>query len=55
MRHIEVRDLWLQQQVRDGRVRVVKVGGEANPADIGTKFQSFAELKRKFEELCKSY
>ena len=27
MRHIEVRNLWLQQEVAEGKVKVVKVRG----------------------------
>ena len=38
MRHIEVRDLWLQEEVRKGAVKVDKVRGEENPADLMTKF-----------------
>ena len=37
MRHIEVRDLWLQEQVRSGKVKVEKVLGTENAADILTK------------------
>ena len=32
MRHLEVRDLWLQQEVAKGAEEVVKVRGEGNPA-----------------------
>ena len=38
MRHIEVRDLWLQEEVRNGKVKVVKVTGTENPAELMTKF-----------------
>ena len=37
MRHIEVRDLWLQQEVAKGLVEVRKIPGETNPADLMTK------------------
>ena len=37
MRHIEVRDLWLQEEVRNGKVKVEKVKGTENPADLMTK------------------
>ena len=37
MRHMEVKFLWLQQAVRDGRVTLKKVPGQQNPADILTK------------------
>ena len=38
MRHIEVRDLWLQAEVAAGKVKVIKVKGDENPADLMTKF-----------------
>ena len=34
MRHLEIRDLWLQNEVADGRLEVLKVKGEENPADF---------------------
>ena len=37
LRHIEVQDLWLQQEVKKGRVRLRKVAGWKNTADLGTK------------------
>lgn len=37
MRHLEIRDLWLQKEVREGRVVVYKELGEENPADLMTK------------------
>ena len=37
VRHIDVRDLWLQDEVRGKKVEVAKVRGEDNTADIGTK------------------
>ena len=38
MRHIEIRDLWLQKEVLKGLVEVVKTPGESNPADLMTKY-----------------
>ena len=37
MRHLEIRDLWLQKEIREGRVVVHKVLGTENPADLMTK------------------
>ena len=37
LRHMEVKFLWLQQAVRDGRIAVRKVPGQRNPADVLTK------------------
>ena len=37
MRHLEIRDLWLQKEVADGRLEVIKLPGTSNPADLMTK------------------
>ena len=49
MRHIEVRGLWLQQEVLKGVVKVVKIPGEENPADLMTKFLSTQEVAKRLE------
>ena len=36
-KHIEVRRFFVQQLFRDRKLRLEKVGGEVNPADLGTK------------------
>ena len=36
-RHIDVQYLWIQKDIYDGRLAVVKVGTDANPADLLTK------------------
>ena len=46
VRHIEVCQLWLQEKVRSGEVRVVKVGTDENVADSLTKYVS-SEILRK--------
>jgi hypothetical protein len=38
MRHLEVRHLWLQEEVSSHRVQLRRVAGEANPADLMTKY-----------------
>ena len=38
MKHLEIRDLWLQREVGLGKVIVNKVAGPRNPADLMTKF-----------------
>ena len=37
VRHVAVHLLWLQQQVRSGRIVIRGVAGSANPADVYTK------------------
>ena len=51
MRHIEVKNLWLQEAVCRGRNRIVKVSGEENPADIFTKYQGAKELQERCDHL----
>ena len=51
MRHLEIRDLWLQKQVRNGILLFRKRAGGKNPADLMTKALPLADLKRKLEEI----
>ena len=44
MRHLEIRDLWLQKEVADGKLEVSKVAGDKNPADLMTKILSVKEI-----------
>ena len=45
IRHIEVKWLWLQKAVADGRFRLVKLVGTENPADVLTKYKTLAEAR----------
>lgn len=47
LRHVEVEELWLQQEVNRGKVIVKKVPGKDNTADIGTKAVN-KEAARKY-------
>ena len=38
MRHLEVQLSWIQDRVRHGDFKVIKVPGSTNPADLFTKF-----------------
>ena len=51
MRHVEVKDLWLQEAVKAKRVRVYKVGTKDNTADMGTKPLQKDELRKHLEAL----
>ena len=44
MRHVEIRDLWLQKEVAEGNRVVEKIPGLANPADLMTKVLSLKEV-----------
>ena len=43
MRHLDVRYLWLQDLVKTGVIRIRKVWGKQNPADVLTKPLSYRE------------
>ena len=45
VRHLEVSQLWLQQKVANGEIRVIKVPGGENRADALTKHVSREVLK----------
>ena len=49
MRHLEIRDLWLQKEVSDGKVRVFKTLGSENPADLMTKILSNRDIVGRLE------
>ena len=46
IRHMEVKELWLQEAVCRGRVKLKKIEGEKNPADLFTKYLSSVEIGR---------
>ena len=46
LRHVRVQYLWLQDTVRNGALRVKKVKGDENPADLMTKHVSAELIKR---------
>ena len=47
MRHLEIRDLWLQKEVAEGRLEVHKVAGEENPADLMTKILGLRDIQAR--------
>ena len=49
MKHLEIRDLWLQREVALGRVVVNKVDGLKNPADLMTKYLRKDEIESRLE------
>ena len=50
-RHIDLTELWLQESVEVGKVRLRKVYGPKNPADLLTKYMDMTNLIR----LCRSF
>ena len=49
MRHLEIRDLWLQKEVSEGRAEVSKVLGAENPADLMTKVLAMGEIRERLK------
>ena len=45
MRHLEVKELWLQEAVCRGRLHLCKVKGDENPADLFTKYLGQREVE----------
>ena len=45
IRHLEVRTLWLQDQVDRGLIEVAKIAGQTNPADVCTKYLEGRKLQ----------
>ena len=46
IRHIATPTLWLQKAVSEGKVKVGKVAGSENPADLGTKYVSRKDIEK---------
>ena len=51
MRHIEVKELWLQEAVCHGRIKLQKIAGPENPADLFTKYLTTAEIDKHLKFL----
>ena len=49
MRHLDIKELWLQGEVRDGHIEVKHVPGETNPADLLTKQLPQKKLNQMME------
>ena len=43
-RHVEVRRLWLQEAVEQRSLRIARVSGVENPADVLTKLKNFEDM-----------
>ena len=51
MRHLEIKDLWLQKEVGEKRVKVWKIPGDKNPADLMTKNLKIEEIRSRLLRL----
>ena len=55
MKHIELRELALQDWVKAGRVNYAKVASEDNPADFLTKWIPAPKLEQSLRYACNSH
>ena len=51
VRHIEVCQLWVQQEVHKNNIKIVKVKGDNNLADILTKYISNQLLQKHIDSM----
>ena len=51
MRHLEIRDLWLQRESHEGRLVVSKLQGNDNPADLMTKVLGLNDIVSRLRGL----
>ncbi len=49
VRHVEARELWVQDRVAEGEVSAVKVKGEKNVADTLTKHADWQQMEQYME------
>ena len=51
VRHLEIRDLWLQRESHEGRLVVSKLQGNENPADLMTKVLGLNDIVSRLRGL----
>ena len=51
MRHIEAKDLWLQETVCGGKTRLLKTDGVKNPSYIFTKYLTHEDIVKHLRRL----
>ena len=47
MRHMDVKNLWLQEAVCRNRLKIERVNGKENPADLFTKYLNYQEAEEQ--------
>ena len=50
IRHIATPTLWVQKLTQDNKVKIVKIAGTANPADLGTKHLNHEAIEQCLEK-----
>ena len=51
MRHIEAKELWLQEAVCRGKIRLLKINGVKKPSDIFTKYLPHEDIVKHLRRL----
>ena len=51
LRHVKVGSLWVQEKRESGELEYRKVAGEANPADLMTKYLNGNKIERYLESI----
>ena len=47
IRHLDTTDLWIQERIKAGDLRVTKVAGVSNPMDLFTNYSSRPEMEKR--------
>ena len=55
IRHIEVHQLWVQDKVAEGEIKIRKVDGKANLADLLTKHVSAEDIRVHLHHTMQGY
>ena len=51
VRHLATTDLWIQEQVRSGRIKLEKILGTENPADVFAKYVDRATMQKAMSKI----
>ena len=55
LRHVKVGMLWIQERVEEGELKIEKVKGENNPADLMTKYLAVKKVDQFMEDISQSF
>ena len=47
MKHLEIKNMWIQKEVRDKKLIVFKINGTDNPADVMTKILNTKDIVQR--------
>ena len=50
--HLDVTDLWIQDKIRSKRIKLLKVLGTENVADVFTKYVDRTTLEKALANMC---